>query len=167
MLWSSLVKLKKWCPLAQIPYCYGSLGEGLCKLEETKYFLWTPFVHSDNEKLKGRRGHFLSALVWACSDGAALRAIMQEKEKDEEIVLPPPPELLPHARANSYGAILSGLTAVGATGIAESAQYRWTDGSFLQRSISSSLADYHFRSREHKANEIPYAILWRMIHPGR
>lgn len=163
MLWYDLLHLQKWCPLAQITYEYEVLDDNLCRFEDTKYFLRTPYTVRDGKITMVDGGPFLSALVWACGDGAVLRAVRQELEKDDGRVLTPPRELLPSDNVAGYGAILAGLRSNGAVGIIECASYRIaTDGLFLHRTIMSNIADYHFRSREDRSDEVPYAIVWKL-----
>ncbi len=160
MLWSELIILRKWISLNQVTFKYHQLREDILKIENTKYLIITTHNSPSLEEAAG--GPFISSLLWACGDGAATRAMHREIENDEKIILEPPEEILPTKDAKTYAAILSGLRSVGAEGVLESAGYRWTDGKFVHRVIGSSIADYYFRGRKNRENEIPYAILWKL-----
>ena len=162
MDWNELKMLKKWLPISQLSIEVQQLGRNLLKLGENKYCLATPYADKTLEVKPG--GPFLSALLWSCGDGASFRVISSEVEKDENTILVPPVELLPVSGATSYPSILHGLKSKTYKGISETASYRvTTDGAFIHRVIESEIAAYYFRSREMDNDQMPYAILWKLL----
>ena len=158
MDWTKLISLPKWTPVAQLPCSFVELGHRLYKIEDTQYCLVTPYNSPNLEVVVG--GPFLSALLWAPSDSAAKRAVLEDKEGDDMAIQDVPPEILPVEDALTYHKILLGLRTKNYDAL-ESASYRMRDGQFVHRVIASRLADYYFRGREDNGDELPYAILWR------
>ncbi len=154
------MNLPEWGPMSQIICGSQEIAPDLHKIEDSQYFLTTPYNSPSLEPALG--APFVSALLWACSDGAALRAVSKEKEKDDNLVCPPPSELVPSTDSITYGQILSRLKFQGVRGILEWAAYRMTDGDFIHRVIASEIADYYFRGLDDDDDEIPYAILWKL-----
>lgn len=165
MLWKELISIPKWTALGQLPFRSSHLGRNLYAIDTNQYCLVTPYANKTFVVKPG--GPFVSALLWACGDGAALRAVAGEVEKDEKILVSVPSELLPAEAASSYHTILCGLKSKHWQGISEFAAYRIsTDGAFIHRVIDSNLASYCFRSLEKYKDELPYAILWKLWPQG-
>jgi hypothetical protein len=159
--WNELVSLEEWISISRLDISFEELDESLLKISMNKYFVTSPFRGNCLEEMEG--GPFLTALLWACSDGAALRAYNMMIERDDMVTAMPPPILLPAEDANTYSAILICLKKKNLKSVIESATYRIiSDGSFVHRSIECDLASYYFRSSEHDDQEEPYAILWKL-----
>lgn len=161
MNWNELVSLEESISISILDMSLEELDESLFKISVTKYLIISPYRGNHLEQMEG--GPFLTALLWACSDGAALRAYNMMIERDDMVTAMPPPILLPAEDANTYSAILTCLKERDLKAIIESATYRIVgDGSFVHRSIECELASYYFRSSAHDDQEEPYAILWKL-----
>ena len=162
MQWKELLALTQWMPLGRFPSHLEQLSKYLFKIDACQYCLGMP--HADKTLVVKPGGPFLSALLWSCGDGAALRSVDLQIEKDENLVSSPPVDLLPGCVGNTYHEILNCLKTIGCKGISEVAGYRIaTDGLFVHRCITSEMAEYYFRGRETAKDEAPHAIMWRQL----
>jgi hypothetical protein len=77
-------------------------GEDLFKIGAGKFLICVPYGR-DLQQQRGER--FVTALVWAGTDGAAKRAILMQIEADEIGDERPPSEMLPAGHPVTYGEI--------------------------------------------------------------
>lgn len=161
MDWKEIVKLEKWVPLSSVDIGGTELKDGFYKVTETIYYNTTEYDSTfENEE----KGPYIPMFLWAPSEGAARRAMLDEIEKDDGITLPPPIELLPHPTCNTMGLIENKIKEMGYKYGGRGAIYRAKDGAFVHQTLGTNVAEYYFRSREHNNHdEIPYAIRWRMV----
>ena len=104
---------------------------------------------------------FVTCLLWAEGEGAALRSTLQEIENDRIIPAKKPPRemLLPNGSA-TYGAIIGTLKSNQRRQVMEVASYRIArDGAFIHRAIHAPKLDFYFRGLTEESSERPYAIL--------
>ena len=158
--WLELLGLRMWSPLSESGFETIPLSERLRKVAVGQYLL---VVEAD---LAGRTadGPFVTKIVWAEGDGAALRAIDMRKESDEVLDDAIPPRLfLPEGAEPSYGAIVNRLREIGVEFL-ESDEYRiGSDGAFVQKVIHAGQVDYCFRGPDFDVSEKLYSIVHRLM----
>ncbi len=161
MEWIEFIRIREWSPLASLNIDMEIIIEGRYKISDNQYLLSSP---CNKDFIDAANGPFVTALVWACSEGAFRRVYLAEIEKDDGNIVSPPDEILPEAGKYTYRKIHEGLVKLNCKGILETASYRIaTDGAFLNRSIESEIASYHFRGREYDDEEEPFVITWNLI----
>jgi hypothetical protein len=161
MEWRQLMIIPEWTPMRDLDFPMRELQEKLHQFTETVYGMTMPYKRITSDRVQD--GPFLTAVLWACSEGAARRVGLREIESDDGIIISPPSELLPYRDGPTYEAIEHGLRSLGCTGVAEHIGYRFLpDGAFVHRSIDSAEACYYFRSRREDDGELPYAIQWNL-----
>ena len=157
--WADLKSVPRWTRLSQVTTGAVSLGDDLFKVGPGKYLISVPY----NRNLEEQGGdRFITALVWAGTDGAAKRAILMQVEADQISNERPPAELLPPGEPVTYGEIVRELKGH-AGEYEETASYRiGSDGAFVHRHITTAAFSFHFRKREHDDSEPCYAIEYRL-----
>lgn len=161
MTWKDLKALRCWTPLSEVTHSATPLGSGLYGIGQGQYLIAVP--HNDRFE-RNERGPFVTAVLWAETNGAAKRAkLMQIETDDSQGPSPTPDDLLPeHAR--TYGEIVAVLKRRGEE-FQEYAEYRVaTDGAFVHRTIEAFPYSFFFRKVEHDASDSCYAIQYTL--PG-
>jgi hypothetical protein len=162
MQWSDLISVKKWSSVHKSDFDMVEIKKDFYKLSDNQYCMTAPYSSSSLEVAPG--GPFITAFLWACSEGAARRAYFYEIEADDKSILWPPDDILPFADNGTYGEILKGLKQFGGRSVLEHARYRiMSDGAFVDKVIESALASYFFRKADYDNNETPYAIQWNLL----
>ena len=104
----------------------------------------------------------VTAAVWAESEGAARRAVLQQLEADESKDSRPPEGVLLRRGLERYG----GIREAGRTGssgnMLEAASYRGRDGLFIDRRINFPRWTFHFRGGEDDDAARCYAVEVRL-----
>jgi hypothetical protein len=161
MKWSELLKIPKWTPIDKSGLDLSEIEEDFYKISENQYCLSASYSSMSLEETPG--GPFITAFLWACSEGAAKRAYLNEIESDDQVNISPPSDILPSPDKKTYKEILKGLKELGCKSVMEHSGYRIvSDGAFIHRVIESEIAAFFFRKPEHNASEIPYAIQWNL-----
>ncbi len=156
--WARLLAVPRWSPLAALGVEAVGLGGTLYKISSGAYL--TCVQH--DAQLHPVRGHLLTAVWWAASDGAARRAQLMEIEADDLVVEPPPDALLPQAGSHTYGSIIRALRDTGRA-FDEWADYRIAkDGAFVHRTLNAPPHAFHFRRPEEDRSDACYAIQYRL-----
>lgn len=155
--WPELLRLRLWTPLSEVDLHTLAISENVRKIKPTQYvFVVDSDLHGDET-----RTPYITMIMWAGSDGAALRAADGDLEADTKSVpdVEVPRILLPDRAFPEYESILKGLKTSGED-VLESGEYRIaSDGAFIQRVIRGRRGTYCFRSPEDDATEKPFAIL--------
>lgn len=103
-------------------------------------------------------GPFVTALLWAETDGAAKRAKLMEIEADDPGAASSAPRDLLPGPATTYGDIARTLEQQGRA-FQEYAEYRVArDGAFIHRTIEAAPYAFFFRKLEHDDSDRCYAI---------
>lgn len=158
--WADLKSLPRWTRLSQVTTGAVSVGDDLFRVGPGKYLICAPYSR-DLEEQGGNR--FVTALVWAGTDGAARRAVLMQIEADQSNGAPPPPELLPPGQPVTYGEIVRKLRKGHLGEYEETASYRIaSDGAFVHRHVTTAAFSFHFRKREHDDSDPCYAIEYRL-----
>lgn len=163
--WSRLTRIPCWTPLARIGCESHQLKDALFRIGPNCYVTAGEY-DADLSPSPSRR---VGSLLWAESDGAALRAVNMEIEAD---ALCPggkiPSEMLLPGRPRTYGEILSAFRTGRHGSFMEHADYRIArDGAFIHRALDGPDFVFYFRSLVEKPSEIPYAIMRRLDDPLR
>lgn len=162
MKWSELINIPKWTSISKLGVDLTEIEEDFYQISNNQYCLSAPYSSMSLEVAPG--GPFITAFLWACSEGAAKRVYLNEIEGDDTVNLSPPPEILPHPDQQTYKDIVNGLKALRCKSVLEHASYRIvSDGAFIHRVIESEIASYFFRKPEYDDSEVPYAIQWNLV----
>lgn len=162
MDWSEMIRTPKWTPISKLNCELIILNDNFYKISENQYCLSAPYNSMSLVETPG--GPFLTSFLWACSEGAARRAYLNNIESDDKVTVYPPSQILPYPDSKTYVSILKGLKQIGLKSVMEHGAYRiMSDGAFIHRVIESKIASYFFRSPKHDDREVPYAILWNLV----
>lgn len=162
--WAQLMKIKRWTPLDELNLSAVHLKDSLYRIEPCVYL---QCVSHDRALRVSQGQRFVTALLWAQSDGAVQRAQLLRIEDDEPREAVPPSALLPGRDVRRYGPILETLAARGVK-CQESASYRVaTDGEFVQRNIVAPPMTFHFRSLDDDDGDECYAIRYLLEEDER
>jgi hypothetical protein len=163
MDWRSAKQCLPWCPLSDFPFEASLLSGGLLRVGSDAFVFTVPY---DQHLAKTPLAPYVTLLVWAPSEGAALRALESEIEKDDGVSGEPPPEMLFDPNAKTYAAIVRAAKQQYGGEFSEHASYRIaTDGAFIQKSVSAGPFEYCFRSPSRVGAEAPFAIKYRGEQP--
>jgi hypothetical protein len=158
--WRNLIRLRRWTSIHEIGYGSQQVRDFLFRIQRNCYV--TAVDH--DARFNPSHSRLITSLLWAESEGAALRAALMDIEADEPTSgVEIPTEMLFHQELTSYGSIKEALkTRIDGT-LLEHADYRIAiDGAFVHRVLSSRTFEFYFRSVAEKPNEIPYAIKRRL-----
>ena len=162
MKWSELINIPKWTSINKSGLDLTELEEDFYQISKHQYCLSAPYNSRSLEVAPG--GPFITAFLWACSEGSARRVYLNKIELDDTVNLSPPPEILPRPDQKTYKEILTGLKELRCKSVLEHASYRIvSDGAFIHRIIESEIASYFFRKPEYDDSEVPYAIQWNLV----
>ena len=156
--WDDLVGLNSWTLLSKSGIAAQPLGGSLFKIDDGKYIVCVPY---DARMAPLADDYSITIVVWAETDGAARRAVLQDLEADvRESTLPP------HAMTLNgcvrYGDLAAAAKAGGLGSVLESASYRFSDGKFSDRRITLPVWTFHFRGQRNNAQEKVYAVQRRL-----
>jgi len=104
----------------------------------------------------------VTAAVWAESEGAARRAVLQQLEADESKDSRPPEGVLLRRGLERYGEIREAGRTGSSGNMLEAASYRGRDGLFIDRRINFPRWTFHFRGGEDDDAERCYAVEVRL-----
>jgi hypothetical protein len=158
--WAAELATKPWTPLRQAHPNAVLIRGHLFRIGQDAYVLVS---ERDSELRVNQPGApFVIALLWAESEGAAVRAALRDVTADACVSDNVPPSLLlPEGTARTY----SELRKLGRKGtfgrVLEHADY-WVDGAgeghFANKIIQVGKISYYFRSPEDIAEEFTFAI---------
>jgi hypothetical protein len=152
--WAALLKLRAWTLLSESGIVAEPLEGTLFKISDGKYIVCVPY-DARMTPLVGE--HSITIAVWAETDGAARRAVLQDLTSDVSEDVLPPDEMTLSGRVK-YGDIAK-VAKTGVFGSAlESASYRFSDGQFTDRRITLPAWTFHFRGRRDDPQEKVYAV---------
>ncbi len=159
MNWPRFSKIACWTPVSQLEFEVQHVRDTLYAAHENCYLIAVP--HNQRlQKIGDTR--FATCLLWAESQGAALRAGLKEIENDRVVAAATPPmEMLLRRDCTTYGPILEFLKLKHGNYM-ETANYRISDGAQVHRVIDTEIFEFYFRSPSEDWNERPYAILRRL-----
>lgn len=153
--WPELLALPPWVRLSEAGLVANPLADVLFKLEDGKYLMCVPY---DAEMKPLENDYSITAILWAETDGAAKRSVLQQLEADARGDATPPAEILLPERAMRYDDVVR-VARLGAYGsVLESATYRVGDGQFIDRTIALPRWTFHYRGRHLKGDESCYAV---------
>ncbi|MCZ4324659.1 hypothetical protein [Pseudomonas anguilliseptica] len=159
----NLLRYPKWSPLAGVVEVIDQISfisANIYKLSDNLYLRLTP---SNAFFENGPDAPYVTAIIWAVSDGAVLRLSEAKIESDIGGVLEPPKEILPAVSEATYGEIISYFKNFPPKVCQEKASYRIaTDGAFIHRVIETEGFLFAFRSPAHDSSEKPYAIIKKL-----
>lgn len=157
--WEEMLRLRVWTPLLATALTAKYLSANVRKVGDQRYL----FVVDSDATGDDKASPYITMVMWAETDGAALRAADGTLEADVELPLAiPAPILLPQGSSPEYGSILDGLRRRGEN-VLESAEYRIaSDGAFLHKAIQGDRGSYLFRRTDIVASEKPFAITLRL-----
>jgi len=161
MNWARTIEIPRWTPVRQLGIKVSKIRDILFRVESDCYLI----AVQHNEKLEMFPDlHFVTSVLWAESEGAALRAALREIENDRIVVgATPPPEMLLVSDRMTYGQIIDVLKSRKHGEYIEHASYRIArDGAFIHRIVDTHLFEFYFRALTEDKNERPYAILRRL-----
>jgi hypothetical protein len=159
--WSTLRTLAVWTPASSLSARLVRIEDDLFRLRTGAYLVCLPY----DERFEAAAGErFVTALLWAASDGAARRAHLMEIEADDLATGPAPGELLPPGQPQAYGAIMAALKTSGCRNYIERASYRIAkDGAFVHRAIDAPPYSFFFRNPEDDDSDRCYAVQYRLL----
>lgn len=159
LIWSQLLRLPQWTLLSRTGLSPDHLEDVLFKVSESAFLLCAPY----DEQLRPLVGDLaVTAVVWAESEGAARRAVLQQLEADQPTDAQPPAEMLLKPGMKRYGEIREAGRTGSFGSMLEAASYRSRDGLFVDRRINLPRWTFHFRGLESHDTEPCYAILVRL-----
>lgn len=133
MEWSELIKIPKWASVSDVGLDLIEIEEDFYKITENQYCFSVPYNSVSLEEAPS--GPFITAFLWACSEGAAKRMYLNEIESDDGVSVLPPPEILPSPDKKSYREILERLKGLGCKAVMEHAGFEL----FLMELLSTEL----------------------------
>ncbi len=157
MQWSQLINIPRWTQVSELGFGVYPVRDTLFQVRVNCYLIAVPH----NQQLQTFAGaNFVTGLLWAESEGAALRAALKEIEVDHRIVgVAPPRELLLAEHCLTYGEVINFLKSTNEESYTEVAAYRVGDGAFVHREIHAPKLHFYFRHLNEERDENPYAIL--------
>jgi hypothetical protein len=158
--WSKLASVRAWTPLQDIRVRSVQVKDTLFRLGQSCYVA----ALKHNIDFGASNCRRITSLLWAESEGAALRALFMEIEADEAIPgLQIPQEMLLTGGPATYGGILAAVRTGRHGRFLQHADYRIAkDGAFIHRTISGQTFSFHFRGLAEEESERPYAIQRRL-----
>lgn len=159
-MWPQLLRLRQWTPLSRTGLGARHLEDILFKLDESAFLLCAPY---DAQLRPLANDVAVTAVVWAESEGAARRAVLQQLEADEPSDSQPPAEILLRPGLERYGQIREAGRTGSFGSILEAASYRGRDGCFIDRRINFPRWTFHFRAREGNDSERCYAVQVKLL----
>ena len=160
--WEALKAIPLWAPLS-------SLGiKGLSPIAEDLYRISPQiYLFAHHEILTEAKvpGPYVTILLWAESDGAAKRAMLQDLEADKDRSnLAPPAEMLYQTGCVTYRQLIAHLKHIGKfQPYTVTGSYRIIKGGdFTATHVNVDNWVFMFRSQKVKAEEPPFAIQFRL-----
>ena len=142
---------KEWMSLKDCPFQATPLGEDVYKLSEQLYVFTRPTYENFE---KGENSPYITLLVIAGSDGAALRNLCSDASLDDGAEINNVEPTVFGLSSFEYGVVKK------AGDTFESANYG-NDGHFVEVSVSYENVEFCYRCNKVKNNMQPYAIVLR------
>ncbi len=159
MGWTELKRTRRWTPLSQVSPQALRVSTGVYRHDPNAYLICMPYG-ADLVERPG--GPFVTALLWAADDGAAMRSQAMDIEEDYRADVVPPDEMLLAPGLRTYRAIMREVRSGRHGEFKEWADYRTAmDGRFVQRTVSVGAYHFHFRSPE-EVDEPCFAVRFRL-----
>lgn len=157
MDWTRVLSKKGWLSLRSVDPPPRHVTGGIVQLGDGMYAYSVPHNQALDRSDPGVP--YTGLVLWAPNDGAAIRALSTEFERDDPSVREsPPPELSAHLHGATYGEILAGGRRMNIAPF-ESAVYRIaSDGLFIRKELGIGNITYLFRERGKKRGEAPFAV---------
>ena len=156
--WPELLALPPWVRLSEATVRARPLVDVLFKVEDGKYLLCVPY---DAQIKPLENDYSIAAILWAETDGAAKRAVLQQLEADVRGNATPPSEILLPGGPVQYDEVVREAKSGAHGSLLESAIYRVGDGLFIDRTIALPRWTFHYRGRRSKGDEPCYAVEYR------
>ena len=158
-MWSQLMGLTQWTLLSRSGLHADHVEDVLYRVDKSAFLLCTPY---DGQLRPLGRDVAVAAIVWAESEGAARRAVLQQLEADEARDVQPPAAVLLRPGVERYAEIRETARTGRFGSMLQAASYRNSDGLFVDRRINLPRWTFHFRNREDNNFERCYAVQVRL-----
>jgi len=158
-MWPELLRLRRWTLLSRSGFSVNQVEDVLFRLHDSAFLVCASY---DAQLVPLANDLTITAVVWAESEGAARRAVLQQLEADERRDSHPPAGILLRPGLERYGEIKEAGRTGSFGNMLEAASYRGRDGLFIDRRINFPTWTFHFRGPEDDEGECCYAVQVRL-----